>query len=110
MNDTNDTAGRVFPSRKAFEEHKKHRESILNPPKPRPKVEAVKIKHGDRMFAGKIRAEGSILLVFPEAIPDPFISKETARELVDNGYATPATPEEIAAFLDAQETPNPSDQ
>jgi hypothetical protein len=109
MNNTT-PAGRVFPDRKTFEEHKRHRDSVLNPPKPRPKVEAVKIKHGGRLYAGKQREEGEILLVFPDTIPDPFISKEAANELLENGYATPATPEEIEAYLAANETPSPEEQ
>ena len=107
---TDNTAGRVFPSRAAYEEAKRHRESVMNPPKPQPKVEAVKVLKGGRLFAGKRREEGAILLVFPDTIPDPFISKEAAKELLENGHAAPATPEEIEAYLAANETPSTEDK
>ena len=107
---TDQTAGRAFSSRAAYEEHKRHRDSILNPPKPSPKIDAVKVLQGGRLFAGKRREEGEILLIMPEQLPPGFVSKEDARELIDNGQATPATTEEIEAFLAANEPPSNKDQ
>jgi hypothetical protein len=111
MDHATDTAGKVFPNRQAFEEHRRQRDKILNPPKPRPKIEAVKIKSGGRLFAGKRREAGDILLVMPDQLPPGFVSKDEARDLVENGHATPATPEEIEQFIEAQQpTTNPADQ
>ena len=100
----------TFESEAAFAAEARRKREILNPTPAKPKFEAIKILAGGRMFAGKRREEGDILLVMPEQIPPGFVSKEDARDLVDSAYAEPATADEIAAFLDAQETSNPANQ
>ena len=105
MNSHTDTAGQAYPDRKTFEEAKRHRNSIISPVKPKPKVEAVKILQGGKMIAGQRRESGDLLIVMPDQPPLGFITKESSRELLDGGYVVAATPEEIEAFLSANETP-----
>lgn len=108
MNHTAPT-GRVFPDRKSFEEHRRQRDAILNPPPPKPRIDAIVVKNSGRMLAGKPRTAGELLLVMPTEPPDGFITREAAEELVTNGYCDRATPEQIEAFLAAQD-PTPSEQ
>jgi hypothetical protein len=100
----------TYENEAAFAAEARRKREILNPTPPRAKLEAIKILAGGRMYAGKRREEGDILLVMPEQIPPGFVSKEDARDLVDSAYAEAATADEIAAFLDAQEASNPANQ
>ena len=109
MNHTTDTAGRVFKDRAEFEAHRRHRDAILNPPPKKPRFDAVVVTTSGKLLAGKRREEGAVLLIFPDTIPDPFISKATAEELIEGGYCERATPEQIEAFL-ALQTTNPAEQ
>lgn len=84
---------------------------ILNPPAPKPRIDGIIVNSDGRMLAGKIRNKGTVLLVWnPEVVPDGFVSKEDAERLVESGYCSAATSQEIEAFLDSQETPTPSNQ
>ena len=100
----------TFDSAATFAAAARAKQEILNPTPPRPKVDAVVIKVDGRLFAGKRRSAGELVAVWPETPPADFVSKSDAREWIDNGYAEAATPEQIEAWLAANETPTTDHQ
>ena len=86
-----------------FEQARIARERITNPEPPKPTPHAVRVKNGGKLYAGKPRQEGEIILVWPDEMPPGFISKQQARDLIELGYCTLATDEEISAFLEQNE-------
>jgi hypothetical protein len=86
-----------------FEQARIARERITNPPPPKPKPLAVRVKNGGKLYAGTPRQEGELILVWPDEMPPGFISKQQARDLIEAGYCTLATDEEISAFLEQNE-------
>ena len=88
-----------------FEQARIARARILNPEPPKPKPLAVRVKSGGKLYAGKPRQEGEIILVWPEEMPPGFISKQQARELIESGHCTLATDEELETFLTTNNEP-----
>jgi hypothetical protein len=90
-------------NRQEYEQARIARERIMNPEPPKPKPLAVRVKNGGKLYAGTPRQEGEIILVWPDEMPHGFISKQQARELIESGYCTLATDEEVSAFLEQNE-------
>lgn len=98
----NDTAGRVFQSRADYEEDRRKRDAILNPVKPKPKLQAIKLPRGCSIAGTRYQA-GDLILVWPTQPPEGFVTQAHARELVDNLLAVPATEDELSEFLEANQ-------
>lgn len=106
---TNDNAkaGLTFETRAEYEAHKAQVERVKNPQAPKRSPLAVKVIREGRSIMGRPGREGEIILIWPDEIPPGFLTKQQAQEVIDMGLATMASPEEIEAFLAAnEETPN----
>jgi hypothetical protein len=74
--------------------------AILNPPQPRPKLDAVRVLRRGQ-FAGVRVAAGTVLPVWPSC-PPGWLSAEEAQDLVAGLMAEAATPAEVEAFIAGQ--------
>ena len=100
-------AGLTFETRAEYEAHKAQVERLKNPQAPKQTPLAVKVLRDGRNSMGRPGRKGEIVLIWPDEIPPGFLTKQQAQEVIDMGLATMASPEEIEAFLAAnEETPN----
>lgn len=104
----NTIKGSAFTSMGDYQKHMAQKEAILNPPPPKPKIEAIRMTSGGKIFDGKIRAEGEVLLIWPDVPHDGFIKKEDAGDLIENRHAVALTENELIAFIEAQKNTAPN--
>jgi hypothetical protein len=103
MNQTT-TPGRAFDSRGDFEKAEAAIRQSRPKPKPDKLPEAI-VARRQALYGGKLCQPGDILLVWPSTPPkgSGFISEADARAVIDSLDADKATPEAVAAFLEANE-------
>lgn len=91
-----------YPSRDAFLKARAERERIVNPPKKAPKIEAVKALRRAQ-FAGRPANVGQVIPIWPASPPPGWLTADEARSLIEDGLAAPASADDLADFLDANE-------
>ena len=98
----NTTPGRAYQSRGEYE----RAQATIRQSRPKPdpdKLPEAVIARRQALYGGRLCQPGDILLVWPSTPPkgSGFISEADARAVLDSLDAEKASPEAVAAFLDA---------